>query len=170
MADSSNTTNVQQFTPSKRKPDLKTSEIRANSSDTCDQNKKKLKVGLSNTSILDHFSKSQNKSTMPATAEERCEALMHRTETMVAEWQSIKEKLTGIDFEISQIKDRQDRHDSRLKNLQSKVEQSAASIYSVPKNTLTLSSQQEQSSCNYNLRIYGIEEKKDKSIHCYIAR
>ena len=165
MADSSNTTNVQQFTPSKRKPDLNTSEIRANLSDTCDQNKKKPKVGLSNTSILDHFSKSQTKSTMPATAEERFEALMDRTEVMVAEWQSIKEKLTGIDFDISQIKDRQDRHDSRLKDLQSKVEQSAATIYSVRKNTLTQSSQQEQYSRNYNLRIYGLEEKKDESIN-----
>ena len=169
MAEPSNTSQEHQFTPSKRKPDLDTSEIRANlnSSDTCDLNKgkKKYKVGLTSTSILDHFAKTPSKSTMSSTPEERFEALMTRTETMVTEWQSIKEKLTGIDFEISQIKDRQTRHDSHLNGLQAKVDENVNTIFSVRKHTLTQSAQQEQYSRNYNLRIYGLAEKKDESIN-----
>ena len=101
---------------------------------------------------------------MPTSTEERFKILMDRTENMLEEWKTIKEKLTGIDFEITQIKHRQNDLDSRVKDLSRREEENTATVHSVRKNTHYQTAQQEQYSRNYNLRIYGLPEKKDENV------
>ena len=161
-------------TPSKRKPDLNTSEIRANTQETSAEtsngntDKKKLKTARSNgnncQSTLEQYTNSSSMSqTETKTMKDRFEALMTRTETMLSEWQTIKEKLQTVDFQIKELQTKHDNMDERVEELSQKEGETHSELSKLKITSNQTNAFQEQYMRNYNLRVYGLPESKDET-------